>query len=128
MVIGSFLNIDALCEWLVAESGVCSCCVRLEEQVQSGGCDFRRSGNGKLSAMSDQFKLGDGCLALKYLYQLAHQDPYKFLNYSSHKERLARLNLKKDIKVLPDTQPDTGDSGDERWRTGSHGGAGWIFD
>jgi 2-phosphosulfolactate phosphatase len=29
---------------------------------------------------------------------MAKRNPYKFLNHSSHKERLARLNLKKDIK------------------------------
>jgi len=29
---------------------------------------------------------------------MAYKDPVKFLNYSSHKERLAKLNLKKDIK------------------------------
>jgi 2-phosphosulfolactate phosphatase len=33
-----------------------------------------------------------------YLYQQAHQNPYKFLNYSSHKERLAAMGLKDDIK------------------------------
>ncbi len=57
-----------------------------------------------LTGLSDNFKLGDACLALKYLYQQARQDPYKFLNHASHKERLAILNLKKDIKycLTPD--------------------------
>ena len=35
---------------------------------------------------------------------MAVKDPYKFLRHSSHKERLARLNLKDDIKycLTPD--------------------------
>ncbi|MFZ7107527.1 MAG: 2-phosphosulfolactate phosphatase [Bacteroidota bacterium] len=99
VVIGSFLNIDALCEWLVAEKrSVLLLCSGWKNKFNLEDAIFAGAVTEKLSAMSDQFKLGDGCLALKYLYQLAHQDPYKFLNYSSHKERLARLNLKKDIK------------------------------
>ena len=52
----------------------------------------------EIQSRSDRYQHGDGCLALKYLYQMAKQDPVKFLNYSYHKERLARLNLKRDIK------------------------------
>ena len=52
----------------------------------------------KITLLNDEYDLGDGCLALKYLYQTAEKDPYKFLNHSSHKERLARLNLKEDIR------------------------------
>jgi len=52
----------------------------------------------EILSSTDNYKLGDACLALKYLYAMAKDSPYKFLNYSYHKERLARLNLKKDIK------------------------------
>jgi 2-phosphosulfolactate phosphatase len=51
----------------------------------------------KLS-LNDAYKTGDGALATKYLYQNASQNPYKFLHNSSHKERLASLGLKDDIK------------------------------
>lgn len=51
----------------------------------------------KLS-LNEAFKTGDGALATKYLYQNAAQNPYKFLNHSSHKERLAALGLKDDVK------------------------------
>jgi len=52
----------------------------------------------RITSLNDNYERGDACLALKYLYQLAEQDPNKFLNHSSHKERLARLNLKNDIR------------------------------
>jgi 2-phosphosulfolactate phosphatase len=52
-------------------------------------------------------KLGDGCLALQYLYEMAKEDPMKFLSHASHKERMVKLNLKKDIRycLVPNTAP-----------------------
>jgi 2-phosphosulfolactate phosphatase len=99
VVIGSFLNIDSLCEWLVEENrNVLLLCSGWKNKFNLEDALFAGAVTEKISAMSDKFKHGDAALALKYLYQLAEQDPYKFLNHSSHKERLARLNLKKDIK------------------------------
>ena len=56
---------------------------------------------------SNDYRLGDSCLALKYLYQIGKERPTKFLNYSSHKERFAKLNLKKDIRfcLMPNSAP-----------------------
>lgn len=99
VVIGSFLNIDALCEWLVEENrNILLLCSGWKNKFNLEDALFAGAVTEKISSMSDKFRHGDASLALKYLYQLAEEDPYKFLNHSSHKERLARLNLKKDIK------------------------------
>lgn len=98
VVIGSFLNITALCDWLITQNKpillLCSGWknkFNLEDTLFAGAVT-------EILSKKEQFKLLDGALATKYLYQQAHENPYKFLNYSSHKERLAAMGLKDDIK------------------------------
>jgi 2-phosphosulfolactate phosphatase len=100
VVIGSFLNIDALCHWLIEEKrNVLLLCSGWKNKFNIEDALFAGAVTEELSRIAEaDYQLGDGCLALKYLYQMAKRNPYKFLNHSSHKERLARLNLKKDIK------------------------------
>ena len=99
VVIGSFLNIDTLCEWLMQEQrSILLLCSGWKNKFNLEDALFAGAVTEELVKRSDRFKLGDGCLALKYLYQMAQEDPNKFLNYSSHKERLAALGLKKDIR------------------------------
>ncbi len=99
VVIGSFLNINSLCEWLVSEKkDILLLCSGWKNKFNLEDALFAGAVTELLTSMSEEFKLGDACLALKYLYQQANQDPIKFLSKASHKERLAALNLKKDIK------------------------------
>jgi 2-phosphosulfolactate phosphatase len=98
VVIGSFLNITALCNWLINENkSILLLCsgwknkFNLEDTLFAGAVT-------EILSKHEAFKLLDGALATKYLYQQAHQNPYKFLNYSSHKERLSAMGLKDDIK------------------------------
>ncbi|MFM8431780.1 MAG: 2-phosphosulfolactate phosphatase [Bacteroidota bacterium] len=99
VVIGSFLNIDSLCSWLVKqEKNILLLCSGWKNKFNLEDALFAGAVTEEIIRRSDEYRHGDGCLALKYLYQMAQADPIKFLNYSSHKDRLARLNLKKDIK------------------------------
>lgn len=99
VVIGSFLNIGALCEFLLKEDrNVLLLCSGWKNKFNLEDALFAGAVTEAISERSKEFNLGDACLALKYLYQMAEKDPIKFLNYASHKERLAALNLKKDIK------------------------------
>jgi 2-phosphosulfolactate phosphatase len=94
-----------LCNWLVKENrNVLLLCSGWKNKFNLEDALFAGAMTEALKNLSDEFKLGDACLALKYLYQQARTEPYKFLNHASHKERLARLNLKKDIKycLTPD--------------------------
>ena len=99
VVVGAFLNIDALCNMLVAQNrSILLLCSGWKNKFNLEDALFAGAVTEKITLLNDQYELGDGCLALKYLYQTAEKDPYKFLNHSSHKERLARLNLKEDIR------------------------------
>ncbi len=99
VVIGSFLNIDALCKWLIEENrNILLLCSGWKNKFNLEDALFAGAVTEELNERSDQLEFGDACIALQHLYELALKDPYKFLNHSSHKERLARLNLKKDIK------------------------------
>ncbi len=105
VVIGSFLNITALCNWIVKENrNILLLCSGWKNKFNLEDALFAGAMTETLTSMTEDIKLGDACLALKYLYQQARTEPYKFLNHASHKERLARLNLKKDIKycLTPD--------------------------
>ena len=100
IVIGSFLNIGALCEFLVKEKrNILLLCsgwknkFNLEDAVFAGAVTDEISNSAE-----EQYDFGDACLALKYLAQLAKKNPNKFLSHSSHKERLSKLNLKEDIR------------------------------
>jgi len=104
VVIGSFLNIDALCKMLIEENrSVLLLCSGWKNKFNLEDALFAGAVTSKLTEMSEKYKEGDGCLALKYLFEIAEKDPYKFLNHSSHKERLAKLNLKEDIRYCLQT-------------------------
>jgi 2-phosphosulfolactate phosphatase len=106
VVIGSFLNITALSKWLFLEKrNIILLCSGWKNKFNLEDALFAGALTEALTALTeDDYKLGDACLALKYLYQQAHHEPIKFLSHASHKERLARLNLKRDIKycLTPD--------------------------
>jgi 2-phosphosulfolactate phosphatase len=99
VVIGSFLNIDALCTWLVSEKrNILLLCSGWKNKFNLEDALFAGAVTEEISQRAQHVDFGDACLALKYLYQMARRNPNKFLNYSSHKERLKKLNLKEDIR------------------------------
>lgn len=99
IVIGSFLNISALTQWLIRENrSILLLCSGWKSKFNLEDALFAGAVTEEILKQSEVYALGDACLALKYLYQLAKDNPYKFLHHSYHKERLARLNLKKDIR------------------------------
>ncbi len=108
VVVGSFLNIDILCDWLIKqERNVLLLCSGWKNKFNMEDALFAGAVSEKISQLSDAFKMGDGCLALMYLYGQAQHEPVKFLVHASHKERMAKLGLKKDIKfcLTPNSCP-----------------------
>ena len=86
VVVGSFLNLDALCNWLVGEKrNILLLCSGWKNKFNLEDALFAGAVTEEISKRSDNFDHGDACLALKYLYQMAVKDPYKFLRHSSHK-------------------------------------------
>jgi 2-phosphosulfolactate phosphatase len=99
VVVGAFTNISALCNWLVAEQRpVLLLCSGWKNRFNLEDSMFAGAVTQELINRNPAYKMGDACLALQYLYQQAQNDPYKFLSRASHKERMARLGLKKDIR------------------------------
>jgi 2-phosphosulfolactate phosphatase len=103
ILIGSFLNITSLCDYLqLQHKPVLLLCsgwknkFNLEDALFAGAVT-------EIISQNKNYKLGDAALALKYLYELSKKDPDKFLRNASHKERLAKLGLKEDIKYCLQT-------------------------
>lgn len=99
VVVGSLLNLDALCKWLIEQNKntLCLCSgwqdkFNLEDTICAGAiCDaLLATGN----FTSDE----DSSIAAKYLYLSAWDNYMGFLKSSSHRRRLKNLNLNEDIK------------------------------
>jgi 2-phosphosulfolactate phosphatase len=99
VVIGSFLNLNALCQWILKQNrNVMLLCSGWKNKFNLEDALFAGAVIDELQSKTEKYKLGDGGLALKYLFKIGKDKPVKFLNYASHKERLIKLNLKRDIR------------------------------
>ncbi len=99
VVIGSLLNLNVLCEWLEKQDKnvLCLCSgwqdkFNLEDTICAGAISEYLLKTGKF--MSDD----DASVAAKYLYLSAKNNNLGYLKSSSHRRRLKKLNLNKDIK------------------------------
>jgi 2-phosphosulfolactate phosphatase len=102
IVIGSFLNLSAISKWLVKQKkNVLILCsgwkgrINLEDSLFAGALTQELIKDGVYSLEHD---VEDSALIAMYLFENAQQDPDKFLKISSHRRRLAKLNLKEDIR------------------------------
>jgi 2-phosphosulfolactate phosphatase len=99
VVVGSFLNLDALCNWLEKREGnvLCLCSgwqdkFNLEDTICAGAiCDY-------LISTGDYTTIEDSSIAAKYLFLSAKDNYLGYLKSSSHRRRLKNLNLNEDIK------------------------------
>ena len=96
IVIGSFLNLTALSDWLkIQNESILLVCAgwknnfNLEDTIFAGAVIDQLKGNS--------FKLDDPALAANDLYQLAKNDLPGYLAKTSHSERLKKLGIEKDI-------------------------------
>lgn len=99
VVVGSFLNLDALCVWLEKQNRdiLCLCSgwqdkFNLEDTICAGAiCDY-------LINTGNYTSIEDSSISAKYLFQSAKDNNFGFLKSSSHRRRLKNLNLNEDIK------------------------------
>ncbi len=108
VAIGSFLNLDVLCQWLLHQDRpILLLCSGWKNKFNLEDALFAGAVTEQITMNSKNYILGDGCLAIKYLYQMGKDRPTRFLNYSSQKERLSKLQLKEDIRycLIPNTAP-----------------------
>jgi 2-phosphosulfolactate phosphatase len=99
VVIGSLLNLDYLCNWLIKSNKnvVCLCSgwqdkFNLEDTICAGAIVEKLINSGKYTFEED------ATIAAQSLFQAAKRNPFTFLKASSHRRRLRKLNLNKDIK------------------------------
>ncbi|KAA3648897.1 MAG: 2-phosphosulfolactate phosphatase [Bacteroidetes bacterium] len=99
VVIGSFLNLKAICDYLEKkDKDVILLCsgwkdrFNLEDTLFAGAVVYHLKKNERFIGLSDS------SIAASCLYDQAKGDLNEFLKNSSHRNRLARLNLEKDIE------------------------------
>ena len=108
VVIGSFLNLDILSQWLsTQQKDIILLCAgwkekfNLEDSLCAGALAQNLIDSGKYETFCDS------ALAAMQLYRLAKNDLNTFLGDSSHRKRLNKLNLEKDIQycLIPNQTP-----------------------
>lgn len=99
IVIGSFLNIDVLINYLVSEQRpVLLLCAGWKSKFNLEDTLFAGAVAQELLRKHKYTTTCDSALAASHLYDVAKNDIYEFLSASSHRNRLHKLNLERDIK------------------------------
>ncbi len=97
IVIGSFLNLEALCNWLkTQDKNVLLLCAGWKDKVNLEDTLFAGAVVHHLT--EDEYRLDDSGIAAADLYALAKDDLNAYLKKTSHSERLKKLNIEKDIE------------------------------
>lgn len=102
VIVGAFTNFNATVDYLAAQNKdilvLCSGWkgrFNLEDTMYAGAIVKALAEKGMLDLQSE---VDDSALSAMYLYNVAKDDPYKFLINSSHRRRLKNLNLKEDVR------------------------------
>jgi 2-phosphosulfolactate phosphatase len=97
VVIGSFLNLQALCDWLKVQSqDVLLLCAGWKDSANLEDTLFAGAVVKELRAEFTEFD--DSSVIAEDLYGLAENDLGAYMNKSSHSHRLAALNIGEDVK------------------------------
>ncbi|WP_231425890.1 MULTISPECIES: 2-phosphosulfolactate phosphatase [Pedobacter] len=96
VVIGSFLNLDSLCEYLASQDkNVLLLCAGWKDQFNLEDTLFAGAIVNKLRKNFEHFD--DSSVAAEDLYAIAKDDLRKYLHKSSHSHRLQQLNIEDDV-------------------------------
>ncbi len=99
VLVGSFLNLDVICEYLSSQKkDVILVCAGWKNKFNLEDTIFAGAVVEKLTTESGYEITCDSAIASKHLYNLAKHDLFGFLGNSSHRNRLAKLDLERDIK------------------------------
>ena len=102
--IGSFLNLTALANHLIEEGkDVLIQCAGWKNRFNMEDTLFAGALVQKLVENQNFGNLADSAVAASHIYDVAKGDMYKFLENSSHRKRLKRLNLEDDIRFCLQT-------------------------
>jgi 2-phosphosulfolactate phosphatase len=99
VIVASFLNLTAVVKYLrEMNKNVILLCAGWKDRFNLEDTLFAGAVVNQLKRESHFTGLADSSLAADHLYQLAADDVYGFLSNSSHRRRLSRLHLEKDIE------------------------------
>ncbi|MBK7887003.1 MAG: 2-phosphosulfolactate phosphatase [Bacteroidetes bacterium] len=99
LVAGSFLNLDVLCDWLLTQDkNVLLLCSGWKNSFNLEDTLFAGAVAEKLLPHFELNRMRDAVLASVHLYGLAKNDLNTFLEQSSHRKRLEKLHISKDIE------------------------------
>lgn len=105
---GSFLNLDVLCDWLIRQDkSVILLCSGWKNSFNLEDTLFAGAVAEKVASHFTLNKMQDAVIAAKHLYSIAKHDMYGFLEQSSHRKRLEKLHIEKDIEycLTPNQAP-----------------------
>lgn len=105
---GSFLNLDILSEWLIKQDrSVLLLCSGWKNSFNLEDTLFAGAMAEKLEPHFTLNRMRDAVIAAKHLYSLAKNDMFGFLEQSSHRKRLEKLNIERDIEycLTPNQAP-----------------------
>lgn len=98
VIIGSFLNIDAVCRYLERErKNVILLCSGWRDRYNLEDSLFAGAVVNRLKNSTLNINLADSSMAANHLFETSKGDYYEFLKSSSHRKRLTRLDLEDDI-------------------------------
>ncbi|MCC6372710.1 MAG: 2-phosphosulfolactate phosphatase [Bacteroidia bacterium] len=99
IVIGSFLNLEAVVEYLVkSKRDVLFLCAGWKNKFNLEDTLFAGAVAQELIYKHNFNSNCDSTIAAMELYKLAKYNLYEFLSNSSHRNRLAKLDLERDVK------------------------------
>ncbi|MDQ7947814.1 MAG: 2-phosphosulfolactate phosphatase [Pedobacter sp.] len=97
VVVGSFLNLGSLCDWLkVQDKDVLLLCAGWKDKFNLEDTLFAGAIVHKLR--KDFVHFDDSCVAAEDMYVMAKDDLRTYLHKSSHSHRLAQLNIEEDVQ------------------------------
>ena len=97
IVIGSFLNLTALCNWLkIQDENILLVCAGWKNNFNLEDTLFAGAVVEQLKATG--LTLDDAAIAANDLYQIGKNDINQYLKKTSHRERLKKLGIEKDIE------------------------------
>lgn len=97
VVMGSFLNLQALCNWLkTQDKSVLLLCAGWKDKFNLEDTLFAGAVVAELRKEFTHFD--DSSVAAEDLYKLAKDDLRTYLHKSSHSHRLAELNIEEDVQ------------------------------
>lgn len=97
VVVGSFLNLKALGDWLITQdSDVLLLCAGWKDQFNLEDTLFAGAVVNAIRSSFSEFD--DSGIAAEDLYLLAKSDLRAYISKSSHSHRLAALNIEEDVK------------------------------